>query len=310
MLEQLATRGALGLAAFVAMWFAAVRAVVRRRRSPREDVFAYAILGGLVAYFAQNLALFDTPATILVWAVLMAWVASQELTQEPAVAPASTGAPPRRAERRRGQVSRSLLASPWGLGGAALVIMALLGVSLAFLLNQRPYASAETVLDTLRPGLTWTQRLDLYQESFDNFPGLANRTRQALFEAVAPEWENLSSEERTQALRMVDTELERGLGAEPHNAILLHSAISLYHEAVAHTEDLDRIDPLLRQLSQLAPERPQTHQRLAIQAVLRGNPGQALAIIEAYLAKAPGTEPQFIPIREFAEEILESQAAS
>ena len=78
MLEELATKGALGTLSYGAMWAVLVWAIVRRRREPRDEVLTYTILGALAGYFAQNLFLFDTPAMLLQWALLVSWVVSQE----------------------------------------------------------------------------------------------------------------------------------------------------------------------------------------------------------------------------------------
>ena len=309
--EELATRGILGAILFLAMWTAAFRGVLRRRRPPREEVLAYAVFGALVGYFVQSLALFDTPAMLLVWAVLIAWVASQDQVREAAPeqrAPRSRrSGPAPRARDLAGSAERALR-TPLGLTSLGIVVTAILVLSLT-LMNQRPYASAELALDAIRPGQSWTTRLSFYQDGFDTFPGLANRPRQAFFEAVEPEWDNLSPTEQAQALQIANTELERGLGAEPSNAILLHSAIVLFQEAATTHEDLERIEPLLEKLRELAPERLQTHKRLAFQELVKGNPQGALDVIQRYFEKAPKTGPLFNDIQVPAIADLQAQQA-
>ncbi len=76
--EELATKGALGLLAYGAAWAALAWAIVRKMRRRREEVLAYAILGALAGYWVQNLFLFDTPAMMLQWTLLLSWVAGQE----------------------------------------------------------------------------------------------------------------------------------------------------------------------------------------------------------------------------------------
>ncbi len=313
--EQLATRGIVGGLLFLAMWGAVFWRLVRRRRPPREEVMAYAVLGGLVGYFVQNLALFDTPATILLWAVLFAWVAAQDGRKEPAVEPLPTVRTSRlsRSARRRGESTKSLLSSPWGLGGLVLSVIVLLGFTLA-LTNQRAYSSAETFQDGLRGASGWTERLTLFQESFDRFPGMANRLRQSFFETTASEWDALTPTEQTRALEMVDAELERGLEAEPRNTLLLFTAIILLQETAstvslelpiteASLEKIKGIDPLLEQMKELAPNRPQTHEAQAIQELIKRNPEGALVIIDEFLARAPRAASYFRVVKPLVQSV-------
>ena len=313
--EQLATRGIVGGQLFLEMWGAVFRGVVRRRRSPREEVVAYAVLGGLVGYFVQNLALFDTPATILLWAVLFAWVAAQDRSEESTVEqpPKARASEPSRSTRGRGNLRQSVMGSPWGLGGLVLLVVVLLGFTLA-LTNQRAYSSAETFKQGLHRASGWTERLTLFQDSFDRFPGQANRLRQMFFEVTTSEWGDLTSTEQTRAIEMLDAELEAGLGAEPRNALLLLQAIIMFQETAstvsldlplteASLKEIEKIEPLLERMTELAPDRPQTHEAQAIQELIKRNPLGAIAIIDEFVGRAPGAAAYFEELRELAEAV-------
>jgi len=52
---EMATKGALGALAYLALWGAMVWAILRRRRPPREEVLAYVMLGALSGFFIQGL---------------------------------------------------------------------------------------------------------------------------------------------------------------------------------------------------------------------------------------------------------------
>jgi O-antigen ligase len=295
--DQLVTRGIVGGLLFLAMWGVVFWRLVRRRRPPREEVIAYAVLGGLVGYFVQNLALFDSPATILIWAVLFAWVSAQDHKEEP---------PPKARTSRPTQSTRGLgqgvLGSPWGLGGLVLLVIVLLGFTLT-VTNQRAYSSTGAFRDGwFAP--EWTESLDHFQDAFDAFPGMANMLRQMFFQVVEFDWEALTPAEKTRTLEMLEVELEKGLKAEPRSTILLLTAIILKQTAAATPEEIERIDPLLERLKELAPDRLQTHERQAIQELSKGNPQKAIDIIDRFIAQVPEANFHFIETRELVEQRL------
>ena len=51
---ELATKGALGAIAYLVLWGVMVWAILGRRRSPREEVLAYVVLGALSGVFIQT----------------------------------------------------------------------------------------------------------------------------------------------------------------------------------------------------------------------------------------------------------------
>ena len=116
------------------------------------------------------------------------------------------------------------------------------------------------------------------------------------------EWEFLSPEERRQAVDLVGRETKLGLKTDPQNAPLLISSILF----VLTTDDPSKVaptlEPMLITLQEIAPNRLETHQLLAIQALLRGSYSEAFNIAEAYEARAPGTEPFFVEIKQSAQE--------
>jgi O-antigen ligase len=95
--EELTTKGTIGALAFLFMWAALAWAVIRQRRPAGEEALAYAILGALTAYFVQNLFLFDTPAALLYWVILVAWAAWQEQGNASPIRQESRDDPPERA---------------------------------------------------------------------------------------------------------------------------------------------------------------------------------------------------------------------
>jgi hypothetical protein len=113
----------------------------------------------------------------------------------------------------------------------------------------------------------------------------------------------MSPVEQDRGRQIIDAELERGMEAESHNSILLHSAIVAYQQ-VLPPEEISLVAPLLERLRELAPQRPQTHLRFAVQELIEENPQGTLDIIDAYEEQVPGTFHLFRTVRGFANEDL------
>jgi hypothetical protein len=73
---------------------------------------------------------------------------------------------------------------------------------------------------------------------------------------------------------------------------------------VESPEVLSRVNPMLSQHRRIAPDRAETHQLLAAQAVLEGKNSAAIRIATEYQARAPGTEFFFTRIEQVARENL------
>ena len=188
---ELATKGALGTLAYLALWGALVWAIVRRRRPPRDEVLAYSILGGLTAYFVQNLFLFDTPATSLQWTILVAWVAGQE-QPPPDLAALKSGPPPPEGPRRlwsRWRGIPALAGGPAAMVQVATVTAIVVALSLsAYYLNYRPYAASGAFLEAAPGSKPLAQRLDLARQSFDKPQFVAKVARNVYGTKIEPRY--------------------------------------------------------------------------------------------------------------------------
>lgn len=297
---ELATKGALGALAYLFVWGAMVWAILRRRRPHRDEVFAYAVLGALTGFFIQNLFLFDTPATLLQLALLMAWVASQErgpAAQEQRLR-AQEGQPPadHPAPESRGLPWPVAL---WGRGILATGIVMLLGFSL-YHLTYQPYSAARDIVAAFgnRGTTSVSDRLTLARTSFDTFPPLANLPRAIFFNQIAYQWDDFSQEEKSQALRLVTEEVAEGLDDEPLNFPVMVSAVLVLRQ---DPTTMPTAESLLERIREVAPERVQTHVLLAEQELLKGNPQEAVRIAEEYESRVPGTEWFFQEVKRTAQ---------
>ncbi|MFN3973997.1 MAG: O-antigen ligase family protein [Dehalococcoidia bacterium] len=292
-MEELTTKGILGLLSYLALWGALVWAVVRRRRPPREELLAYAILGALAGYFVQNLFLFDTPGMMLQWALLVGWVAAQERPAKAGVA------------HKRG-VPVPLIPSTLLRGGATFLVLALLGFSLAFL-NYRPFAAARLAVQAIGEQIPVGERIDLARRSFAAFPPLAGIARAFVFENLISQWPRFSPEDKTRAFKFLLAEGGRGLQQDPQDYRLLSDLTFFLQMAAGSPEQVERIEPLVERLRQLGPGRLETYQLLAQQEILRGNYRQALTLVNEFTAQAPAMASRFEAIRRVAEDGLKGQ---
>ncbi|GBD11304.1 hypothetical protein HRbin23_00962 [bacterium HR23] len=284
-LEELATKGIVGIVFYLALWGALVWAVVHRRRPPREEALAYAVLGALVGYFVQNLFLFDTPAMMLQWALLVAWVAAQERPGEGEPAPEAERAP--------------LVANGFARGVVVLFTTAVLIFSLTFL-NYRAFAGASLAARAVAEPLSVGERIALARQSFSTFPPLAGTARWFIFEALISQWPRLSPEDRQRVFTFILEEGDRGMRQDPRDYRLL-SGLVFFFQRAGGSEAVEQIEPLLQRLRELGPGRLETHQLMANQELLRGNYQGALNIIDAFTAQAPARAPSFAVLRQAAE---------
>lgn len=257
--EELTTKGVLGLVSYIALWATITWAMLRklRRDETAAQLFTLFITAAVVGYFVQNLFLFDTPATFLQFMVLFGYAVYIETTltsreEQPAE---ESGGLIARASQWSGRLpSWSQRALPY-LG--VIAVIAAVSISLFYVIY-RPYQAATAVVSTNRSSLTWDERLDLFDESIDQFKPLANYPRLILFTQLVSNWNDLSDEEKVTSLAIVEQEARDALEAEPEGW-RIHTSLARVYQ-VASTLDasyLDRARIVLDLAAQLAPGMPE-----------------------------------------------------
>jgi hypothetical protein len=250
-LEELTTKGIVGLLSYLSLW--AIMLVVLYRRARCEEahrqLFILLLASALVGYFVQNLFLFDTPATVLQFMLLFAFAVSVEVTETGGSVRDASGAEQKTAILSGrwlgpGRLAASWLDSAWaGLGTAAtrlqegrwrgampvsFFVIALGLLASLYFLNFKPYDAARTVIQAGNPNITWDQRLTVFEESMDAFPPLANYPRQIMLDTLSRDWDNLSADEARAALIKVDEAALRALEVEPRSWRMSTSLAELY----------------------------------------------------------------------------------
>ena len=229
-IEELTTKGAVGLISYLLVWCAMALVVIRSFRAEvgYQQLFV-AIFGvTLVAYFVQNLFLFDTPTTVMLFCVLAAFTVAEEQRlnadyKNPRTAPSN--------RRRWMDLSGVVNALRTPLGATAIAsIAAVVAIASLFLFNFKPYSAAEDI-DLAKRAVSWEVKLELMNRGIESFPGLANYPRRELVDAAARSIKSLPEDEFREAVDRVSVAARRGLEAEPDNWRLMVSLARFYHAA-------------------------------------------------------------------------------
>ena len=251
LLEEMTTKGILGLASYVALWTVMMAMVYRRVRDPddNEQVFILFIGAALTGYFVQNLFLFDTPATVLQFAVLVGFVAGLERTLE-APAEARDGVSP---EAPTGEEASTAVRG-WVLPALAIVGVSAL-VALGIVINTRIYYASKVVIRTQNPTITWEQRAGLFQESIDAFRPLANYPRIFLIGQVTSNIDLMSDEDVALMMDMIEREAVHATEGEPEGWKIYADLARLYRVAAARDAKYqEQADSYLESAIELGPE--------------------------------------------------------
>lgn len=259
LLEELTTKGVLGLLSYLALWIAMTSAVFRAfgRLSGRDRLQLGLVGTALAAYFVQSLFQIDTQISRMHFSLLAAFAAAAETwRRSPGSAPGADS-PPRPVEPRAAPDRvAGLPAGPGRAAAAAAVVTALAFASLAHF-NIRLYAAAAAASEAMKPSRPWPDRMDDFTRSIRGFPGLANYPRMHLA-GGAVEHEGLSEEDFRRTVELVTREAGRGSRTEPQNWLHEATMAAFYQKAV--TRDVRYLDAARRHVAravELAPGLPQ-----------------------------------------------------
>ncbi len=242
--ETITTTGASGLLSYLLIWGAMAAVVIRslRRRQSYDRMFVSLLGATLVAYFVQNLVSFETPTTMMLFAILVAFVMSEEGWVRRHDAAATQ-------QRASGRVSRQpslatsygplatgplvgLLRTSWGATLLVLVVAAVTVGSL-LLLNVRLYAAAAAVLQARTATTSWAEQVTYFNRSIERFPGLANYPRIYMITATAKGIGTLPEAEFEPAVDLVTAVGQQGLAAEPESWRLQVTLAQFYQATAA-----------------------------------------------------------------------------
>ena len=259
-LEELTTTGTLGLLSYAMVWVAMASVVLRsvRRRRDHEQLLVLAVGSALLAFFVQNLSLFDSPVTVMQLSVLIAFVVSDEgrlgrrESVSPAGDPTADDEPPSPAHPIPPRGPSRLIRTPAGAAASTLAIIVLTGAAL-MQFNVRPYDAA--LWARLAVGAdSFTEAARYLQQSVRTSPPLANLTRVVVLNQTSARVRSMSGEEFAHAVAIVGTEGPEALRIEPQNW-RVHAALAQFYQHIAQSDPayLQPARAHVREVLRLAP---------------------------------------------------------
>ena len=275
-IEEMVTTGALGLAAYLAIWLIMAWVLARRIRElqPDAQIFALLIGSALAGYFVQNLLLFDTPGTVVQLHLLMGFVLYLETTPaENAFDPGSTrdGPGPGLLERLGG-LEGPVKAGAAVVGGAAMLVLLYFAV-VGPLTGSR---EAEAALAENRSG---TERLRSLQDSIDAAPWLAIYPLRFTLTGLNTRWADLTGQERQATFRIAMNEGEAALDGEPREW-RLHLALARIYQR-ASPDDATTMKLAREHTDRAAEAAPGRIEVLELRAAQHFHEGDVEAALEA-----------------------------
>ena len=237
LVEELATKGLLGFAAYVSLWVALVGAVGRAltRGDGGRRALALAAGAGLVAHFVQNLFLLDTPTGTMQFAMLAAFAASAERREDSGVASGRKG---------DGQLGRTRLVT--------LIAVVVLTAATCYAVAYRPFAAARMAAGALAGAPPAAASLRGIVRAVDAFPPLGNYLRLRLFAAV--DLAALATEDPSPVLELLEEQGTAAGRSEPCNW-RVPAALAFAYETAAPGDGahVTAVEAHLKRLRTLAP---------------------------------------------------------
>ena len=246
-MEELVASGILGILAYLAIWGLAAWVIIRslRRRNPGDQLLVF-LAGGaaLAAYFAQNLFLFDTPTTMMLFALLIAFVAAEEewaAGYDRQIKGVSKGSRARALAALVQRVRLTGITRPLGFAATArgaTILTPLVGplvVAMIVFINVRAYQASQDVGRALHPSTSVEAQASGLMDSIEAFPNLANYPRIYLWTWARNNFDSMTDEQFDRTMSQMAAQERSALEAEPENW-RLYAELALMYQAAAERD--------------------------------------------------------------------------
>jgi len=307
-LEELVTKGLVGLIFYLAIWIYLANVFLRQywRADTTNQILILGLGAGLVTYFVQNLFLFDSVSTAGLFWVLVAFVISIDSGVLSNVDLVSDETTKKKKKNEQSKSAFRLLTSfrrliTYPLGFTCFIVIVIIGsVFFIYSFNIKAYNASSNLLTAQNPVLTWNERVEIYDNSIDEFPYLANYPRVELLNQMLLYWQYIDDNDIEFILKTADKYVEDGMINQPEDWRLLLSLGSLYQKASARGESsylapgessyLDKSAKITQRALSRAPTRIETTQLLVLQHAFNKDYTSSKEVIADYIDDNPDGE--------------------
>ena len=257
LIEELTTKGLIGLIAYSSIWVVLAYSIVKNYKNSKStgtQSYLLLISAALVGYFTQNLFLFDTSVTYSQFIVLIAlistinqnfWSNTKENYTE------YIGSPNIKLDF---QTTSLHLSRKLAVYTASIILIPIIIYSI-YSFSIKTYTAAQhTVYLTAGNYPSWEQKVSVYNSAINDAPGLANYPRTLMIEGIAEDWYEFTPEIKLDAYNIVEKAAIDGLDQEPEGWRLTYMLARFYQIASADNPSLmDKADYYVARIEELAP---------------------------------------------------------
>lgn len=283
-IEELVTKGTIGLLSYLLIWLALISVLVRsvKHRQSHDQLLTLALMATLIVLFVQNLFLSDSPTTTMQLAFLVAFVVSEEGWIRDKMTNIANSKRPRihiarHIRMRSVKLSQRLrqlqmfrqLHTAWG---EALVILVIVTSTIWVLINYNvgSYNAAQAAKNSYI-STSWMETVSHFNESVDKAPALANLPRRLLGDKIGSNITFLTNEEYMNAVELITIEGQKALEDEPQNWLLHVKLAEFYQQAASRNSELVEVAKVhVNEATRLAPNTYYTIEVIESQQRLEG----------------------------------------
>ena len=255
LVEELITKGTIGLLSYMLIWSTIIVVLVRsiRYRLGRNQFLIITIGTALIALFIQNIFTIDTVSITLQLSLLMAFIASEESRLRKNRLNTKGSVQDYNSQHDKSKLSYVSQKRTW-----ITVLIVISTIWSLYNFNLRPYRAAQIAAESVRTS-HWTDVITMFTNSVDTFPPLANTPRRLMINHISSSITNLTYTEYTQAVNLVSGEGQEALKAEPQNWLLHIPLAQFYQQAYfQNPKYLELADAHVQAAIRSAPNTSQT----------------------------------------------------
>lgn len=229
LVEELATKGVLGLSSYLTLWICTflIFLPIAKRVDIRSRIHFLFVGTALLTYFIQSQFTVANSVASLQYFLLLAFVTHLET-----------------AEEKIPTVGRRHTSSLHNAMRALLVVSVLTLVGVGFLVNQTIYSAASSIKKSTDQTNVLGQSIGFVKQAIIQFGPLANTPRNILFANAPDLWTLLrlrNTVEAERLLRFLNSEAAAALADEPENWVIYNNLAEMYRIIAAYNREYEDV---------------------------------------------------------------------